>query len=523
MTKLVLSLEKNLLPAKADHILVLIPEQETVSLDHTGLEKETLQRLLKRCVEQEFTGKAGSLLVFDGSAEYETITLGGLGSMESFALQNLREVIAEAVRKHRLQRHEKLTVIIPKVVFATLSSAGASVSHGDVAESVSFGVQAGNYYFTKYKTKEKTGEHIDPVEVTVHVSEETLPKQKKKSFETGLKRGQLLGQGTMLARDFINEPASHFSAEMLAHEAQKIAKASKGKVRVRILEEEDCEKLGMGCYLGVAQGSESKPKFIVLEYNVQKDPKQKTICFIGKSVTFDTGGYSLKPTPFMTDMKMDMSGGAAVLGLFSVLSQWDDKEYGSLPYGVFGILPACENMISGNAFRPGDVLTAMSGKTVEIWNTDAEGRLTLADALGYAVRELQADAIVDLATLTGSAMIALGTKMAALFGNDQKLIDVVKNAADTQGELMWQLPLHEEYAEGLKSEVADIRNIGKERYGDAIMASLFLKEFAEDRPWVHLDIAGPAYGEAPAKGIYTHGGTGYGVRTMLQILLSKTL
>lgn len=523
MKQLALALDKNLLPAKAEHLMILIPEQETFSLTHTGLPESLTKRFEKRCNEQDFTGKAGSVLVFDGDTTYETVTIAGIGKTESLTLHTVRDAIGEAVRTHRLRQHKNLTISAPKIVFTTLTGGTTNVSVAEIAEAIAFGVEAGNYFFTKYKSQEKTTEHVHPVTVSVHVSEDALPKNKKKTFEDGLRRGTLLGAGTMLARTFINEPASHFSPELLAYEAEKIGSQSNGKVKVRILEEEDCEKLGMGCYLGVAQGSENKPKFIVLEYNIDRDPKQKTVCFVGKSVTFDTGGYSLKPTPFMTDMKMDMSGGASVLGLFSILAQWDEKEQGSIPYGVYGVLPACENMISGRAFRPGDVLTSMSGKTVEIWNTDAEGRLTLADALGYAVRELKADAIIDLATLTGSAMIALGTKMAALFGNDQELIDTVKKAAYQQGELMWQLPLFDEYMEGLKSEVSDIRNVGKERYGDAIMAALFLKEFAEDRKWVHLDIAGPAYIEAAPKGIYTHGGTGYGVRTMLQILLSKTL
>jgi leucyl aminopeptidase len=291
---------------------------------------------------------------------------------------------------------------------------------------------------------------------------------------------------------------------------------------VQIFDKEDCEKKGMGAFLAVAQGSDFEPHFITLRYTPKKKPK-KTICFIGKSITYDSGGLSLKPAQFLIDMKTDMTGGAIVLGLFHALAQWDEKAYGDIPYEIHGVLPACENMISGRSYRPDDVLTSMSGKTIEVVNTDAEGRLTLADALTYAQKEIKPDMLIDIATLTGAEVVALGKQYAAYFTDDQHLSDTFDQVFQATGEKIWRLPLVPEYKKGLKSRIADIRHHDNARWAGAITAALFLQEFVSTPSWAHIDIGMSSFNDEAAGGIIPEGGTGWGVKTLIELIKSKNL
>jgi len=296
--------------------------------------------------------------------------------------------------------------------------------------------------------------------------------------------------------------------------ANSIAKSS-SNISVTVLDEAQCRKLGMGSYLSVARGSVVPPKFIVLHYKPRKSTSGRKIALIGKSIMFDSGGLSLKPSESMEDMKIDMSGGATVLGVFSVLAKTETAQE------VFGILPACENMPSGHATRPGDIVTAMNGKTIEVLNTDAEGRLTLADALVYAEKHCKADVIIDLATLTGACVVALGNDLAGLFSNDEKLSDSFEEAATLVGDEVWKMPLHMPYLKKMKSDIADLKNIGGGRYGGAITAAVFLSEFVEKAKWIHLDIAGPAYRNDEPKGTLGKGATGWGVLSLMKFLSSN--
>ena len=277
-----------------------------------------------------------------------------------------------------------------------------------------------------------------------------------------------------------------------------------------MLERADCAKLGMGAYVGVAQGSHEPPKFIHLTYK-PKGRARKRVVVIGKGITFDSGGLDLKPADGMYRMKDDMSGAAAVLGLFQALPKL------ALPVEVHGLIAATENMPSGTAQRPGDVVRAMNGLTIEIGNTDAEGRLTLADALAYAAKEIKPDEMVDLATLTGAIVIALGMGLSGVFATDDGLAGRVLGAAETAGEKMWRMPLHDEYKEGIKSDIADLNNISSQRGGGAIVAGLFMRDFTGGRPWAHLDIAGTAFTERELP-LGPKGATGVGVRTLLAYL-----
>ncbi|HAK87733.1 MAG TPA: leucyl aminopeptidase [Nitrospiraceae bacterium] len=306
------------------------------------------------------------------------------------------------------------------------------------------------------------------------------------------------------AKDLINSPSNDMTPAVLG----RIAKSLSGKkIKVKVLEKKDMEKEGMEAYLSVSKGSAEPPKFIILEY---KGGKGAPLALVGKSITFDSGGISLKPADGMEKMKYDMSGGAAVLAVIKAASELN------LPVNIVGLLPATENLPGGSASKPGDIVKSITGKTIEIINTDAEGRLVLADAIGYAIKYYKPEAVIDIATLTGACSIALGSEAAAMMGNNEGLMEKLEKAAEETYERVWPMPLYEEYKEYIKSDVADIKNSGG-RNGSLVTAGYFLKEFAGDTPWVHLDIAGTAWSDKDNP--YTpKGATAMGVRLVLNFL-----
>jgi leucyl aminopeptidase len=304
-----------------------------------------------------------------------------------------------------------------------------------------------------------------------------------------LRRGQAIAEGTTLARECANRPANHCTPGYLAEQAKKLGKEH--GLKVEILERKDCEKLGMGSFLAVAQGSDEPLKFIVARWNGGAK-NDAPIVLVGKGITFDTGGISLKPAPEMDEMKYDMGGAASVLGTLKAVAQLKAK------VNLIGIIPACENMPSGRAIKPGDVVTSLSGQTIEILNTDAEGRLILCDALTYAERFKPA-VVVDIATLTGACIIALGHHRSGLFSADDALAAELLAAGEQGQDLAWRMPLDDEYEEGLKTSFADVANVGG-RPGGAITAAMFLKRFTSKLRWAHLDVAGTAWKSGLAKG-----------------------
>ncbi len=337
---------------------------------------------------------------------------------------------------------------------------------------------------------------------------------RSKAPADGTARGQIVAAAVAKARDLGNGPPALVTPAYLAKVAGEIVDALRGEghdVALTVLDREQCEERGMGCYLGVAQGSDEPPKFIHLAYRPKAsgDAKPKRVCLIGKGITFDSGGYSIKPTEGMLDMKLDMCGAAAVIAAFEGAVRL------AVPYEVHAIVAAAENLVSGKAYKLGDVLIASNGKTVEINNTDAEGRLTLADAMVYAAA-LHPEVMIDFATLTGACIIALGPRIAGVMTNDEALYGDWMAAAGRSGEEMWRLPLPGNLKEQLKSKVADMRNTG-ERYGGAITAGLFLSEFTQGVRWMHVDIAGPAMA-TKAWGVTTPGGSGIPVATILELL-----
>jgi leucyl aminopeptidase len=331
----------------------------------------------------------------------------------------------------------------------------------------------------------------------------------------GTARGQIVAAAVAKARDLGNGPPALVTPTYLANTAAEIVDTLRSEghdVALTVLDREQCQEKGMGCFLGVAQGSDEPPKFIHLEYRPKAAGagKPTRVVLIGKGITFDSGGYSLKPTDGMLDMKLDMCGAAAVIAAFEAAVRMQ------VQYEVHSIVAAAENLVSGGAYKLGDVLTASNGKTVEINNTDAEGRLTLADAMVYAASTIHPELMIDFATLTGACIIALGPRIAGVMTNDEPLYADWTAAAARSGEEMWRLPLPGNLKEQLKSKIADMRNTG-ERYGGAITAGLFLSEFTQGVRWMHVDIAGPAMASKPW-GITTPGGTGVPVATILELL-----
>ncbi len=439
--------------------------------------------------EADFTGKLGQVLAVP--------TRGALGSAAALlvGMGDPKELDAEAIRRAgaTIARQARKT---PVVATTVLDAAPKSLDRAAAAQALAEGLALGGYQFLKYKAEGESGQLEKVIVLTAKAS----------GVRPALERGDLVAQATCWARDIENEPSAAKSPTAFAQAAQKLLRGTGVKVEVLDVKEMKADK--MGGVLGVGQGSSNPPRFVKLTYT-PKGAKPGVLAFVGKGVVFDSGGLSLKTSTGMETMKMDMSGGAAVIAAMSVLREVAVK------HKVVGYVPMVENMPSGSAIRPGDVLDMRDGTTVEVLNTDAEGRLIRADALSKAADE-GADAIVDLATLTGACMVALGEKIAGLMGNDDGFTQQVQAAADHAGERVWHLPLPDDYAKLLESEIADLRNISTGGYGGTLTAGLFLQHFVGDVPWAHVDIAGPARASSD-DGEWVKGGTGFGVRTLVEL------
>lgn len=465
------------------------------------LDKKTNKKLSSKLALHDFKGKEEEMVIFEANDFYKYIIVVGVGSKKEFTLIKWRNALAGVFKTIQSMKCVQVTVSY----FDDLGK-----EYFEIGKQLAVSFYLSNYYFDVFKSTDERKKITRLENLTLLVQEQQ--KIDKKRLEEGTMYGKKLADGVYLARNLINQPASHIHPETLEQEAFAIEKESKGSVKVEVLDEDECKRLGMGAYLGVAQGSDRKPKFIVLHY---KGNGKKKICLIGKSITFDSGGLSLKSSEHMETMKMDMAGGAAVLGVFKVLA---NAEKNNLFPETYGVLPACENMPSGKALKPGDIVTALNKKTIEVLNTDAEGRLALADAISYAEEYIKPDVMIDLATLTGACMVALGRDISGLFGNNEKLVESFEQIAKQEGEELWTLPLYKPYAKSTKSDIADLKNISGGRYGGAITAALFLSEFVKKTDWIHIDIAGPAFNEGSVHDIIPKGGTGWGVLTLLEYL-----
>jgi leucyl aminopeptidase len=416
------------------------------------------------------------------------LALVGLGKAEDFNLEVARQ--AAGIIAQKLRDLGVKTFAIPL----------HSDPPQDMIQAAVEGSTLALYQFNQHKTQD-----LDKVKELEEITFLAEDEASKAVVEQGVERGEIIANGTLLARDLSNQPPNHLTPTILADKAQEIADTT--GLKCEIFEPTQLKEQGFGALIGVAQGSVEEPRFIILEHRPAGDGKE-TVVFVGKGITFDSGGLSLKSGSGMMEMKHDMSGAAAVLGAMQAVGHLKPNLH------VVGLIAATENMPSGTAQRPGDVVTAYGGKTIEILNTDAEGRLVLADALGYA-KKYAPKAVIDLATLTGAVITALGHVACGMLGTDDDLMGKIRDAAETTHERVWQLPLWDDYDEGLKSEVADVKNIGDGTAG-TIAGAAFLKKFVEDYPWAHLDIAGTAWGMKGSSYI-PKGASGYGVRLLVQL------
>ena len=436
---------------------------------------------------QGFEGKRDQTAVLADREGPDTIVV-GVGPSAALDTTALRRAAANMARAGR--RRETIASRL-------VDTWPSAIDKAQAARAVAEGASLALYRFDRYKTN---GD-VDALERIVVVG----PGGDK--VRSALALGGRVGEAVSLARDLVNSPGGELTPQVLAEAAKEIAEAE--NLKITIMKEKDIARAGLGGLLGVNRGSTHPPRFIELSY--EPDKPRGTLALVGKGITFDSGGLSIKTADGMMTMKDDMGGAAAILGAFSAITSV------APPSRVRAYIPATDNMPGGDATRPGDVLKIRNGKTVEVLNTDAEGRLVLADALSLA-SEGEPDAIVDLATLTGAVEVALGNRIAAVMGNDPSLMGQVQRAADRAGERVWPLPLPTDYRKSLDSDVADLRNISKNKGAGSITAGLFLQEFVGDGiPWAHLDIAGTAWLPEGVDGELTPGGTGWGVRTILEL------
>jgi leucyl aminopeptidase len=451
---------------------------------------------------ESFEGKTGqSMGVYThGKIAARRVLVVGGGPRADFTNPHIRDLTATVAQAANKTGAASIVFVLPAF--------GAN-REALLVQMASEGVHLGTYKFGRYLTGD---DHKRPLPLKSFAIATDFKGKKPsaaqgRAFAAAAARGAVIGAAVNHARDLINEPAAAVTPIALAKDAEAIAKKHKGSVTVQILDAKKCAELGMGMFLAVGQGSDQEPRFIHMIYKPAKKPK-KRIAFIGKGVTFDSGGYSLKPSQAMEDMKVDMSGAAAVISAMDAIATLgSDCE-------IHAVTAACENLVSGRAYKLGDVLTSMDGTTVEINNTDAEGRLTLGDAITYTRTKIQPDEMFDFATLTGACMVALGPYTAGVMSDHEGLVRNWMSTADRTGEDMWRLPLTTRLREQLKSPIADMRNTG-DRFGGAITAGLFLKTFAKDTPWVHVDIAGPA-SLSSARPSQPKGGTGFAVATIVE-------
>ena len=428
----------------------------------TAADKKQVERLFKA---KEFSSGEKQSQVILG-AQKKKILLIGLGEKKNW---NLRHAVLAARRITNLAKNYKVKSVT--IGLETLAASG--VSSERLAQTVTENMVLADYVFNQYK-KDK-GEQFTVNQAVLAVSKMAL-----KSVSAGVKIGEVVGAQVNYARDLGNTPGGEMTPTLLANRAKEVGRVN--HIKVTVLNQKQMEANKMGAILGVAKGSSEEPKFIIMEYYGGKK-NDAPFVFVGKGVTFDTGGLNLKPEDHMLDMWMDMCGGAAVISALGAIAKL------KLPVNVMGLVPAVENMPGGAGYRPGDLLKSLSGKYIEVLNTDAEGRVILADALTYAER-YKPRLVVDVATLTGACMVALGAQAAGLFAPDDKIANELLTAGEISGDYLWRLPLWEEYADEVKGTFGDVQNMGKSRYGGAITAAMFLYQFAKKYPWVHIDIAG---------------------------------
>jgi leucyl aminopeptidase len=476
---------------KADEGFLKELDEATGGIIRSVLESEELKGKEGETAYLHLSGDGGG----SGRLKTRRLLLVGVGERENYRAGQVSQMAGTAIRALRV-RNVKSVGIVPR--------AAADLDAERIASVAVEGAVLGLFEPDKYRTIEKEERTIERLLVVIEDADD-------EAVRRGAERGRIIGESVNFTRDLANEPGASMTPTIMAERAEEIA--GEFGLEADILDRERIEQEGMGSFLSVARGSDQPPKLIVLKYMPEGKTKieegEDYLALVGKGITFDTGGISLKPGENMELMKYDMTGGATVLGVMRAIAQLKP------PFPILGIVPSTENMPSGKATKPGDIVRAMNGKTIEVINTDAEGRLILADGVCYA-KKLGATRIIDMATLTGAVSIALGDVNTGILGTDQQLIDEVIEAGREIGEKFWQLPLDKEYSKQIKSDIADIKNVGGRKAG-TITAAAFIKEFADGVSWAHLDIAGTAWGDE-AKPFRSKGPTGVAVRTMLNFI-----
>ena len=487
--------EKARMDQKQTSLLVIGVFEGDQDFPHSkDLDSSVSSSIRETLENKEFRGTFGSSTVVYtlGKGPMKKIMLLGLGKREKFTDEGARICAGKATRK------------VQELGIKEFSMMQFSNLDEGLMEAMTEGIALALYSFDKYKeTKEPTSK-IE--EVTILINSDSL------RFQSVVEKANIIVEAVNFARDIGNLPPNDCPPAHLASIAVSLAQDY--GMKVRIMDRYELENMGMGGIVAVGKGSNNPPKLIVLEYNGANDPQQKPYLLVGKAVTFDTGGISIKPSEKMDEMKFDKCGGCTVLAIIRAIASI------KLAVNVVGIVPSVENMPSATSYRPGDIIRMYNGKSVEVLNTDAEGRMILADAIAYGISTYSPKSVIDLATLTGAAIIALGANVAAMIGSNKQLVDRLRKLSDKTGEKMWELPLYNEYHEQIRSTYADIKNVGG-RPGGAITAAAFLSNFVNDVPWVHIDIAGTAWTqEGTHEKSYNHrGATGFGVRTLVKLLM----
>ena len=471
--------------------------------DNDHLNSKELDPILHSTIREiisnkEFKAVVGARLIIPtmGKGPMKKIMLMGLGKKEKFNNEIARIVSAKAALKVRDMEISEFSIL----PYSNLDEG--------LIEAISEGIALSLYSFNRYKTND-SGEESKVKQVTILINTD------KNKIQPIIDRTGLLVNAVNLARDLSNLPPNDCSPSQLASIAVSVG--TEYGLKTRIVERYEMESLGLNGIVSVGKGSQNPPKLIILEYHGSTDDR-KPYLLVGKGVTFDTGGISLKDHDKMDEMKFDKSGGCNVVAIMKAVASL------KLPINVVGIIPSVENMPSSTSYRPGDIIKMYNGKTVEVLNTDAEGRLILADALSFGIASYNPKAVIDLATLTGACIIALGTNVAAVIGTNKKFIDELHQVSDRTGEKIWELPLYEEFNEQIKSSIADIKNIGG-RPGGAITAAAFLSNFTHGIPWIHIDIAGTAWTQEGTfeRSYNPKGATGFGIRTLVKLLMEDSI
>lgn len=486
-------------PSQVEAEVLVVPVLDKGEKDSTP-ELQSSDASLRKAAEEligskEITGKSFETVLLHRPAglKAKRILFVGGGKAKNFSSSELRKVAGTAVRFLKGKNFRSFAFLTPESVKNGLHEAIKAVVEGAVAGD----------FDPDYYRSDRKDQKIDQVTVLVHSSADI------KSLERAAEVGRIIGESQTFTRDLVNEPGNRMTPTMLADRAKKMC--DEVGLKCEVYGAEKIKELKMGAFWSVAQGSDEEPRLIVMRYEPIETATDRVLGLVGKGITFDTGGISIKPADNMEKMKYDMAGGAAMIGTMRAVALLKPK------VKIIGIVCASENMPSGKAQKPGDVQIAMNGKSIEIINTDAEGRLVLADGLHYA-RQLGATHLIDAATLTGACVVALGYVNAGIFCNDEEYYDEFSVALKKSGEKMWRLPVDTEYNELIKSEIADIKNTGG-RWGGAITAAMFLKEFVEETPWIHLDIAGTAWIENKQPWIAV-GPSGLPVRTLVEFAMT---